>query len=100
MRIPGQSKPSGWFIDSSVSEPFSRTLCSRSAWATARSAPQPPAGLLYGSKTGPASGSLTWTAGCGQRKTELDLPWRATPDGLNPDKPKFWRGVVASIPNV
>src|ERR1700733_4294135 len=66
---PGQSKPSGWFIDSSVSEPFSRTLCSRSAWATARSAPQPPAGLLYGSKTRPASGSLTWTAGL---RTEED----------------------------
>ena len=60
---PGLSKPSGWFIDSSVSEPFSTTLCSRSACATARSAPQPPAGLSYGSKTGPASGHWPGTAG-------------------------------------
>jgi transposase len=42
---PGQSNPSGWFIDRSAFEPFSSTLCSRSVCATARSAPQPPAGL-------------------------------------------------------
>jgi hypothetical protein len=42
---PGQSKPWGWFIESSALEPFSAMLCSRSARAVAWSAPQPPAGL-------------------------------------------------------
>jgi hypothetical protein len=41
---PGQSKPSGWFIDNSALEPLSSTLCSRSALAVACTAPQPPAG--------------------------------------------------------
>jgi len=56
---PGQSNPSGWFIDSSTFEPFNAMLCSRSAWAVACNAPQPPAGDSYGSKTGPSVGSAT-----------------------------------------
>lgn len=51
----GQSKPSGWFIDSSALEPLSSMLCSRSAFAVARKAPHPPAGGLYGAKTGEAA---------------------------------------------
>src|SRR5437762_12768794 len=54
---PGQSKPSGWFTDSSALEPLTSTLCSRSALAVARHAPQPPAGGLYGANTGSPAGS-------------------------------------------
>src|SRR5215831_15105306 len=57
---PGQSKPSGWFIDNKALEPLSSTLCSRSALAVACRAPQPPAGAAYGANTGfsadPSSG--------------------------------------------
>jgi len=56
---PGQSKPSGWFTDSSAFDPFRTMLCSRNARAVACSAPQPPAGLSYGSKTAPSGGSTT-----------------------------------------
>jgi hypothetical protein len=33
---PGQSKRSGWFIDSNVLEPLSAMLCSRNAFVVAR----------------------------------------------------------------
>ena len=41
---PGQSKPSGWLFRRSSFPPETVSICSRSARATARSAPQPPAG--------------------------------------------------------
>src|SRR5947209_5332527 len=61
---PGQSKPSGWFIDKSALEPLSSTLCSRGARAVARNAPQPPAGGSYGANTGfPSSSRSTAVSG-------------------------------------
>ena len=44
---PGQSKPSGWFMRSSVALPLIGMPCSVSAWPVACSAPQPPAGSRY-----------------------------------------------------
>jgi hypothetical protein len=46
---PGQSKPVGWLILRSVMAPFLKTSCRFKFRATLNSAPQPPAGLLYGS---------------------------------------------------
>src|SRR6202020_3499830 len=45
---PGQSKPSGWFMRSRVTEPLTATFCSSNALLVASSPPQPPAGLVYG----------------------------------------------------
>src|SRR6202043_72055 len=45
---PGQSNPSGWFIDSSDLPPLRIALSSRSAFAVACNAPQPPAGASFG----------------------------------------------------
>ena len=45
---PGQSNPSGWFIDSSDLPPLTIALSSRNAFATACNAPQPPAGASLG----------------------------------------------------
>jgi hypothetical protein len=45
---PGQSNPSGWFIDRSDLPPLTIALSSRSAFALACKAPQPPAGASFG----------------------------------------------------
>jgi hypothetical protein len=44
---PGQSKPSGWFMRSSVALPLIGIPCSVRGLPVARSAPHPPAGLRY-----------------------------------------------------
>jgi hypothetical protein len=41
---PGQSKPVGWLVRISTMGASIRSICVRTAWAVARSAPQPPAG--------------------------------------------------------
>src|ERR1700732_1068518 len=46
MAQPGQSKPSGWFVDSNVLEPLSAMLCSRSAFAVARRRPSRRRGIV------------------------------------------------------
>jgi hypothetical protein len=63
-----------WFIDSSALEPLSSTLCSRSALAAARNAPQPPAGGEYGAKTGGSEASSSVMVETFQTKNLMVAP--------------------------
>jgi len=49
---PGQSNPSGWFIDKSDLPPLRSALGSRNAFATSWTEPQPPAMASLGSNFG------------------------------------------------
>src|SRR6202043_767380 len=49
---PGQSKPSGLLVRNRVSGASTTPICSFTAFAVARRAPQPPAGWSYGRMPG------------------------------------------------
>ena len=100
MHIPGsQSRRAG---SSKAAPPSPSTLCSaREALAQLRGArPSLRRGFHKARTRHPPPVLGPERLACWQRLTEAGLTWRVAPDGLTPDRLKFWRAVVASIPHV